>query len=338
MTAGSSSTHEDALQWISLEQELRQEQPQEWAARFKGASQNGCNRLFIILARHATNSQIHQLLQILDNNATGQAESINHWRKTLLRFAPNFFSNCNDYHIQNSYQKEHWLTHYSSIEHKQQRRRKQPRSTIIALTGSSGLLMAPIACVIAALANHDYDLIVIRRRFKTGYFEKNGELLRLISEHLKAKRGENLCQSIMLGTSNGGLAALYMAHALELPLGIAIGAGATAETFTAQGSLNSAAHHLSRPTGRIPLPWQTTRLLLAASGDNQQDKQSAILISDHFNSCHRRTARATAMFFPGYSRHGLPKDLSHKGIPLEHLLIPLLKSKLNRLPKHRRYS
>lgn len=337
MTPTTTAQPVDALTWLDLERELRLEKPKQWAKRFRGASPNECNQILITLSRHATNRQIARLLQILDRSATNPNAALTKWRETLLRLSPNLFNTKKDYQVKHHYSEEYWLTHYTPSSDTYKTSEKCRRRTIIAFTGSAGLLMAPIPCVLAALAEHDYNLIVIRRSHKTSYFEREGDLLRSISEHLLSMPSVQRRQSIMLGTSSGGLAALYAAHALRLPLGIAIGAGASADTLNDEGPLANAAKNLRRPNHKAPWPERKTRLLLAASANHETDVESAIRISDYFNTHKHHSSQVKAFFFPQCRSHTLPQDLSHNGIALNALLLPLLKNNIRELPRHLSY-
>ena len=329
--------HNDAVPWIDLEQNLWHETPRQWAARFNNASPNECNRLLLALTRHATNTQITRLLNILDHKYGRHQLALQNWRATLTRLSPNIFSEYTRYKLLIREREDHWLLHYRRAKSSRSNVSREPNPVIIGITGSAGLLMAPIPCVLAAIAHTQYDLIVVRRRYKESYFSNNGHLFISIGNHLHLKLKDKLQSSILLGTSNGGLAALCMGNSLRLQLSIAIGAGADADTFLPNSPVNQAAQKLRIPTLAIPWRIKKTRLLLAASAENLADHKSALLISDHFNHHHQRSAHATAMLFSGCSNHSLPEDLAHKGIPLEQLLIPLLNNNLNNLPEHRKH-
>ena len=338
MTDAAVQHQEDALSWIGLEQELREERPRQWASRFSEASPNEWNRLMLILARHATHIQIQELIKLLENHPNKHTGSLHRWRQTLLLLAPNFFCEDKRPEVEHLYQNDHWLTHYKLTARKEARSRPNTRKTVVAFTGNGGLLMAPIPCILATLAKHDYDLIVVRRRHKSSYFEGQGQLIHAICKHLQARLGREFKRAIVLGTSSGGLAALCVAQAFALPLGIAIGAGAPSEPWAGTISLASAVNNLAWPSRRILWPWQTTRLLLAASAEHQLDSQSALMISGQFNTSCQRTARATALLFQGCRNHNLLGNLSHRRCPLEHSLIPLLNNNLTALPDHRQHS
>jgi hypothetical protein len=328
---------EDAVPWINLEQQLRQETPRQWATRFKGASSNECNRLLITLARSATNTQLARLFQILRQREGQLPEALQRWRATLTRLSPTIFSERTRYKSLISEGDSHWLIRYTRTNAHATHTRSKPNPALIGFTGSAGLLMAPIACILTTLAPTSYDLIVVRRRHRESYFSNNSSSLRSISNYLQSTLKDQLSLSIALGTSNGGLAGLCMAHTLHLPLGIAISAGATSDTFLANSPLTQALQSLQRRAW--PLPWlgRKSRLLLTASAEHQTDATSAHLICDHFNRWHRHSTQATALLFPDCSSHNLPDDLSHKGISLEQWLLPLIQGDLSRLPAHQRH-
>lgn len=337
MSKAMTARPEDAVPWINLEQELHQETPKQWATRFKGASPNECNRLLITLARHATNTQIARLFQILKKREGQQQESLQRWHATLNRLSPTIFRERTRYQSLVSEGDNYWLIRYTYASSDPRRTRRKPKPAVIGFTGSAGLLMAPIACILATLAQTPYDLIVVRRRYRESYFSDNGNLLRAVSKHLQSELKGKLNTSIALGTSNGGLAGICMAHALQLPLGIAIGAGANRDTFLASGPVAQASQVLRRRVW--PLPWlrHKSRLLLTASAEHQTDATSAHLICDYFNHWHRPAVQATALLFPDCSSHSLPDDLSHQGISLDQWLLPLIQGDLSRLPAHQRH-
>lgn len=337
MTPTTTTQPVDALPWLDLERELRLEKPRQWAKRFQGASPNEYNRILITLSRHATHRQVARLFQILDRTTIKHEPILAKWRETLLRLSPNIFNATINFQVEHYCSIDYWLSHYVAAPANAKARAKQQRGTIIAFTGSAGLLMAPIPCILAAIAEHHYNLIVVRRSYKTSYFEREGDLLRTISEHLLSIPSLKRHQSIALGTSNGGLAALYTARALRLPLGIAIGAGATTNTLNDGGPLAKANLNLRRPRHKAPWPDKKTRLFLAASANQTTDVESAILVSDYFNTHWGSSSQAKAFFFPECKSHSLPEDLSHKGISLERLLVPFLQSRLSELPQHQTY-
>lgn len=337
MTPTTTAQPVDALPWLNLERELRLERPRQWAKRFQGASPNECNRILITLSRHATNRQIVRLLQILDRSTIGHKAVLTKWRERLLRLSPTLFNTNKNYRVEHHYSKNYWLSHYHKTLKKRNACKNKRHQTIIAFTGNSGLLMAPIPCILAALAEHNFSLVVVRRRYKTSYFERDGDLLRAISEQVLAMPSFKRHQSIALGTSSGGLAALCTAQALRLPLGIAIGAGATADILNEEGPIAKAATNLMRTKNKAPWPGKKTRLFLAASRNNETDVDSAIRIIDYFNTHCRHSSQTQGFFFADCGSHTLPQDLALNGIPIERLLLPFLEYRTRDLPKHKRH-
>lgn len=329
MSQGTAAAHEDAVPWIDLEMELRRETPRQWAARFRAAGPNQVNKLLIILSRFATNTQIARLFHIFERQQGNHKESLRHWHATLTRLSPTIFSERTRYKTLISEGDKYWLFHYKRVNSSPGQIKQRPGRAIIGLTGSAGMLMAPISCILAALADTPYDLILIRRKQNESYFDNNSQLLRLIKKHLRSELKDRLRDSILFGTSSGGLAALCMAHALRLHLGIAIGARANPDTFRRNGPFTNATQSLQRPTWTMPWERQKTELYLAASAENQPDKDSALLISDYVNNQYRSSAHATSLLFPNCSSHNLLRELSLNGISLDHFLLPVIDQTLN---------
>lgn len=320
-----------AVPWLELEEQLRKETPKQWLHRLSGASTNEFNMLQIILARFATNTQIKRVLTRLDKQ--NNAEDLRRWKQTLRRLAPSVFSSTRRYRLSELDSADYFLLHYTACDNQS----TQGRPTIVGFTGSAGLLMAPISCILAILGQAGYDLIVVRRRFRTSYFEKEGELLLSIAKDLLDILKEEIKIYTILGTSNGGLAAIHMAHMLRCPLGIALGAGATQVTLSSDGPLHQSMKHLSDLHQQAQHRKPKTRLLLAASGKHADDRASALLLSNFYNTSHRDTTDSTAILFPECTDHGLPENLSSMGYSLDKLLMPLINQKLYELPAHHEY-
>jgi hypothetical protein len=325
--------------WEDLEATLCGESTSRWAERCEAASQNEFHRVLLVLARHATNDQFRDLFSQLDHVRFPHREQLLYWRRTLAKFTPSLFSSGSRYRRRHSDRNDHRLILFSC-----QARPSRPTqaATIIAFTDKSGLLMAPVPCILQALAANGHDLVVIRRRWKTSYLDDDGRLLGSIREHLRSTLRGRLQRSLTLGSSQGGLAALCTAHALGLRLGVAISAVATAASLEPGGALRRASLRQRQPgverqPGTRPLTClrRRTRLLIAAAQDHAIDRESALRISQRFNSSHPATARATAVLFQGCGEHVLLPDLAARGVSLEQLLPALLRQDLQRLPPHR---
>ena len=335
MSQDSAARHDDAVPWIDLELELRQQTPRQWAKRFQGVSQNEFNRLMIVLERHATNTQIQKLFSILESKKFHQAHLLSKWKSRLTLLSPCILECESRYTFDHLVTNDHWLTHYKCKDFRNNNASAPCRPAIIGFTDICGVLMTPTPCVLTSLATIKYDLILIRRRRKTGYFDNSSSLLLSTIKNLRLRLKNAIHQSITIGTSNGGLAALWAARELGLPLGIAIGPGVNKDTFIESGPLISATSRFTRSSLIAKWPWTRefkTKLLIAASANNDSDRESAISTSDYFNKHKVRSAEATALLFPGCTDHNLIDDLSRRGFSLSQLLIPLVKQELGRLP------
>lgn len=325
---------EDAVPWISLEQELHQQTPRQWATLLKEASTNEFNRLLITLTRHATNTQIARLYNILEQQQNQHKQQLERWKATLTRLTPNFFSEQKRYKPTVSEKDNHWLIHFAQGGSTPGKAQRKPNPAVIGFTGNAGLLMAPVACILTALSQTPYDLVVIRRRYKESYFGNNGCLLLSICAHLQSQLRSQLKSSITLGTSSGGMAALCVADALRLPLGIAIGASADAEALQSNGTISNATKKLHRKLYPIHLRKRMTKLLLAAPADHQPDAKSSRLIRDHYNSLGRTSTTASTLLFSKCSNHGLLSELSEKGLTLDQLLLPMINRDIDILSEY----
>jgi hypothetical protein len=337
MNSGSHLAMNDqpAVPWLELEEQLRIETPKQWLQRLTAANTNEFNMLQIVLARFATNTQIRRVLTRLDkaNNAVSSRK----WKQTFRRLAPSVFKSKTRYRLIELDSTDYFFLHYTAVTGVSKEALPKRRPTIVGFTGSAGLLMAPISCVLAVLGQVEYDLIVVRRKYRWSYFEREGRLLLSIANDLLKILGEEIDATVTLGTSNGGLAAIHMAHMLRCSLGIALGAGATPLMLSDEGTLSMSMKRLNYIHQKTGLKIPKTKLLLAASGEHAGDKASALLISNFYNTVHQASADATAILFPECKNHGLPEDLSNMGFPLEKLLIPLVKQDLSDLPKHARH-
>lgn len=328
---------EGAVRWVELEQKLRQERPRQWAERLRDASSNECNRHLIIIARYATNTQIKRLFEILMKEKGQHKESLQRWYSTLSRLSPSIFSERTRYNSVVSERENYWLVRYAKAAFNPRQINNGSNPAVVGFTGNAGLLMAPICCILTTLAQTPYDLIVVRRRHKESYFSKNGSLLQSISQHLQSELKGQLKRSITLGTSSGGLAGLCIAHALRLPLGIAIGAGGNSDTFLADGPVAQASMSPRKREWSILPRRHKSNLMLTASAGHDADVTSARLICDHFNHQHRHSAKAKALLFPECSSHNLLDALSVNGITLDQWLLPLIQEDFRRLPAHQEH-
>lgn len=325
---------EDAVPWIDLEAELSQETARQWTSRFKDISANECNRLLITLSRIATNTQSARLFRRLEQQQNQNRQQIERWKATMTRLAPNIFSEPTRYKRIISERDSHWLIRYVRSNPTSRQSMNSPSPAIIGFTGNMGLLMAPIPCVLAALAQTQYDLIVVRRRYKESFFSNNGHSLQLICKQLQALLKSQLKSSITLGTSSGGMAAVCVADALHLPLGIAIGAGADARALGSNETIDNTSRILRRLS--FPISWrrEKTKLLLAAPADNQSDAKSSISIRDHYNNDRKRSTKAFALLFSNCSKHTLPSELSQRGITLDRFLLPMINQDISLLSEY----
>lgn len=315
-------SHEAATPWQELEQSLRTETPDQWAERLHGVSPNAFNMHQIVLARFAKPDQIRRLLDLVQQSSGPDAAGIGRWQQTLQRLTPDIFSSTAQYRRTESHREDHWVDHYTPIRCEQGE--TAPASpAIVGFSGAAGLLMAPASCVLTALAGsgHDHDLLVIRRKYLTSYFADDAALLISIVQHLQEILQERLASSIVLGTSNGGLAALAVTLALKLPHAIAIGAGVPKGAFESSDPLALTARILDSPL-QPALP-SSTSVLLAAGMDHPTDRENALLIAEHLNRRYCPTTKATSLLFRGCSGHDLPADLSRQGITLNQFYLPL---------------
>lgn len=326
---------QSAIAWLELEEQLHKETPKQWLHRLSAANTNEFNMLQIALARFATNTQIKRVLTRLDKQ--NNLESCRNWKQTYRLLTPSVFKSRARYRLNKLDGAEHFLLHYTAAKEVSTEAPTKHRRTVIGFTGSAGLLMVPISCVLAILGQAGYDLLVIRRKYRSSYFDKEGSLLLSIANDILKALKEDIEISTILGTSNGGLAGIYMAHMFGCPLGIALGAGATPLTLGSSGPLHLSMKCLGDIYQRVKHRRSKTRILLAASGKHEQDRDSALLLSSFFNTVHQATAEATAILFPECEGHGLPEDLAKMGFPLEMLLMPLINQRLYDLPAHESY-
>lgn len=330
-----------ALNWEDLEYTLRAETQEEWSHRLKAASPNQFNQLKLILSRFATDGQLRNFFKILSKEMQSKShltrlltnrishEDVIRWEKKLKQRAPGFFSAKSNYTYAESEQESHKLLHYTLAD------RDTTRSkTIIGFTGNGGMLMAPIACILATLSTNEYNLIVIRRRYRESYFSDKGKLLDSIYRQLQTTLGDQLENSITLGTSSGGLAAAYSAHALKLPLGVILGARANENTFTATGPVAEAreANDLTfRPNHH---GFKQTNLILIAGAKHKEDRESVRLIRNHFQENYRDSSSTKALLFRGCNDHHIPSDLARIGISLEQVLTAILQGESDGLTSY----
>ena len=335
------TTRTSALSWEELENQLRRETPEEWSQRTKEASPNKFNQIKLILSRFATDSQIRSFFEILSREMPNKGhltrllsnkisnEGITRWEKRLKQRAPSFFSTQSNYSCTERDKEDHQILQYT-IEGTDPTQTR----TIIGFTGNGGMLMAPTACILATLSTNRYNLIVIRRRYKGSYFDHKGRLLNSIYNHLQSILNDQLENSIILGTSSGGLAALYSTHALRLPLGIAFGAKANENTFSANGPIDEISQENFLQETANNKKKANTNLILVAGANHKEDREGVRLISNYFKEKHPNTSATTELLFRGCNDHHIPSDLARIGISLEQVLNAILQDKVDSLSRY----
>ena len=309
----------NAVTFGELEIELTNEPAIKWEDRFIGKSLNESNMIMLPLLRHATDKEIQQVLR------SSKTEFIqSKWIKTLGIIEPKLFATEGTYEKTIYAGKNHWLIHYQKRGYKG-RFSKKPRPSIVGFVGSVGMLMAPSACILAGLAESEHDLIIVRRSHEDMHFLSNEFMLREIIDHLFSILGESLFETIALGTSAGGLAALCFGQMLQLPSSIAIGPSAKElnalhPIITSFLNTNNKYRNILEKNSALA----NKTIKICAAADNTKDATNAKTISNYLHENLAVMMNVRTYFYTGCNRHNCLEELWMKGIPLTKSLIPLI--------------
>jgi hypothetical protein len=296
------SASEPALPWGELEDELRSSPPEQWLQLGPQASLNARHQRQILIARFAAAPELRRALAHADG-PTGA------WRAEAGRAVPGLpeqVSPC----------RRHSLTAKNLRLDLHAGGAPGRRPFVLGLTGDWGLLMNPAAYVSETLQRCGVDLLVVRRRWRGGYFRGGaGDWLRQVQAGMATLCGRRQRPVAVLGTSAGGLAALVLAERLGAPRGVAIGASADAGLFASGGPVRRLRrwHRLGSWRGR-------PSLLVLHAADNDRDRATADMITACYRGQRLAPARLERRAVAGSSEHNLVQSLVEQGQPLPELL------------------
>ncbi|WP_043368856.1 hypothetical protein [Cyanobium sp. PCC 7001] len=294
-----------------------------------GISLNRLHQHQLVINRFATGQQLRKLLKLA--RARGiNSEWRRQWAAQSLLYSPRLRQQGPRYRRIDHPAANHWISHYRSLDRAGAAQRpgsqRLRRHLVIGFTGNLGLLMAPIPYVLSALDASGYDLLLVRRHSLAGYFSQNGQVLLEIEQHLRRllqglqAKGLETEQICSLGTSSGGLPALVVARNLGLPLGIAIGAGASPPLLEPGGLLDRL-----QPVRTTGTPQDhTTDLILAFAAENGQDSTCAELLQHYYRARQWLQVTPSPRAYPGCAAHALFIDLVAQGCTLDQALSDLL--------------
>jgi hypothetical protein len=321
------------LPWEELELELRGEPPTRWVARLQGLSVNRLHQHQLLLNRFATPHQLRKLLKLARQRGIDPAWR-RQWAEQARLYSPHFRQQGTRYRRIDHPAANHWISHYRGLdparhaagEEQRPGNQRLPRDLVIGFTGNAGLLMAPTPYILSSLGACGHDLLLVRRHGLVSYFAENGQLLQEIEQHLRRllkhlqagglQRGRIRC----LGTSNGGLPALVLAHNLGLPLCIAIGAG-VAPPLLEPGGLLDQLQAVGQPEASTNRPID---LILAFPAENAQDSTGAALLNNYYLERKQLRSRPRLKGYGGCTSHCLFEDLVARGCTLDQVLGELL--------------
>lgn len=292
---------EPALPWMELEDELRVSPPEQWLRLDSRATLNALDQRRILIGRFATAPELRLALA----HADGPSEE---WRQEAGRAVPGLpeqVSPC----------RRHSLTGADLRFDLHAGAAPGRRPFVVGLTGDWGLLMNPAAYVSETVQRCGVDLLVVRRRWRGGYFRGGaGDWLRQVGAGVATLCGGRRPTAV-LGTSAGGLAALVLAERLGAQRAVAIGASADAALFARGGPVRRLRrwHRLGRWRGQ-------PSLLVLHAAQNCRDRETAQMITAQYRALRLPPARLEWRGIPDCDEHNLVYGLQQQGKTLPELL------------------
>lgn len=299
-----------------LELELRRQSPADWLDRLCSASRNMVDHTMLLLMRFASPQELSDLFTLAEEDERAQAsaslqQGLSGWRQTLITLTPDLFSPQPLFRRTEIQASGHSLLHYS-LQADAVADPASRRGLVIGTHGRAGMLMAPTACILKALAGMQHDLLIIRWDPYSGSVEQESALIEAIERHLRQAFAAELPRAISLGTSAGALPSLALALQLGLKRAVAVAASPEQRLKLLDDAL-----------GRWSVD-QPSELLLTASAENHEDRQNAETLRDHIQARHPDQPTVHCHFFEGCSLHGPFKELASRGVPLDAVLPRLL--------------
>lgn len=297
-------TQPEALPWGALERELQRTQPEQWLQLGPSAGLNARNQRRILIGRFASAPELRRAL----DHATAP---LGDWREEADRYVPGLPDQvCPCRRVSLEGQDLRFDLHAGGAPGE--------RPLVVGLTGDWGMLMSPVPYVAEALQRHDHDLLVVRRRWRGGYFRGGqGDWLRQIGAAIAALGGRQLRPRAVLGTSAGGLPALVLAERLGAARGVAIGPGGDGALFARGGPIRRlrrwARWRHWRGAGG-------TSLLVLHPAGHPADREAATLIAQHYRALRLPPARLEQRAEPGCADHNLVQFHVQAGRALPDLL------------------
>lgn len=295
------SASEPALPWGELEDELRSSPAEQWLRLGPQASVNAHHQRQLLIARFAAAPELRQALIHADGPTTA-------WREEAGRAVaglPQQVRPCRRLGLTGPNLR--FDLHAAATP--------GSRPFVLGLTGDWGLLMNPAPYVSETLQRCGVDLLIVRRRWRGGYFRGGaGDWLRQVRAGMAELCGRWRRPVAVLGTSAGGLAALVMAERLGVR-GVAIGASADAELFARGGPVRRL-----RRWHRLRSCWGGPSLLVLHAADNSGDRATAEMITERYRSLRWPPARLERRAVAGSDEHNLVQSLVVQGQPLPDLL------------------
>lgn len=216
-----------AQQWAiaeRLEQELRRQSPADWLDRLCGASPNIFDHTMLLLMRFANPQELSELFRLAEENRHAQSsaslqQGLRKWRQKLITPTPCLFSTQTNFRRTEIQAPSHTLLHYTYRVDG----RSDPtseRGLMIGFHGVAGMLMAPTACILNALAAMQHDLLIIRWPPFSGSHEQELALIEATEQHLRQDFAAELPRAVTLGVSACALPSLALGLQLGLQLGL----------------------------------------------------------------------------------------------------------------------
>jgi hypothetical protein len=295
---------QEALPWGPLEQELRRTDPTHWLQLGPEAGLNALNHRRILIGRFASAPELQQAL-------AHAPAPLTEWRQEADRYVPGLperVSPCRRLSLEGPDLRFDLHTGGAPGE----------RPLVVGLTGDWGMLMGPVPYVAEALQRHGHDLLLVRRRWRGGYFRGGqGDWLDQIGPAITALSGRRRRPRAVFGTSAGGLPALVLAEQLGAARGLAIGPCGDAALFARGGPIR----RLRRwPRWRHWRPGGGPSLLVLHPADHPGDREAASLIDQRYRALRLAPARLERRAEEGCTDHNLVQFHVQAGRPLPDLL------------------
>ena len=301
---GPSGTLEEALPWGSLEQELRCTAPEQWLRLGPEAGLNALLQRRILIGRFASAPELRRALEHSEAPCP-------EWRAEADRYVPGLperVSPCRRLSLEGPDLRFDLFAGGTPGE----------RPLVVGLTGDWGMLMSPVPYVAEALQRQGHDLLLVRRRWRGGYFRGGGgDWLRPIGAAIATLCGRRLRPRAVLGTSAGGLPALVLAERLGAHRGVAIGPVGDAELFARGGPIRRLRRwHRWRHWGAGGGP----SLLVLHPADHPSDREAASVIEHRYRALRWAPPQLEVRAEPGCADHNLVQFHVLAGRPLPELL------------------